>query len=51
MFLFLQGLAMMLGFLIGTPGGSGFTHVFGGGATMSPADGGGTLPPVGQSGG
>ena len=49
MFLFLHGLAMMLGFLIGGPGGSGFSHVAGG-SIAAPADAGGTMPGA-QSGG
>lgn len=50
MFLFLHGLAMVLGFLIGGPGGSGFSHMAGGGSIVAPADSGGTMPGA-QSGG
>ena len=42
MFLFLHGLAMALGFLMGMSGGSGFSHfAAGGGSIVAPADGGG----------
>lgn len=45
MFLFLHGFAMMLGFLMGMPGGSGFSHLSGGSSIAAPADGGGgTMP-------
>jgi len=43
MFLFLHGLALALGLLMGFGGGSGFAHVTGGG-TASPLDSGGTMP-------
>jgi hypothetical protein len=45
MFLFLHGLAMMLGFLIGGPGGSGFSHMAGS-AMSAPLDSGGSMPPA-----
>lgn len=54
MFLFLHGLALALGFLMGLEGGSGFSHVSGGGGMISaPMDSGGGMPPVtpGDSGG
>lgn len=56
MFLFLHGLAMVLGFLIGGPGGTGFSHMAGGGGIVAPADGGGGGgigggPPAGDGGG
>jgi hypothetical protein len=53
MFLFLQGLAMTLGFLLGMPGGSGFAHMSGGGGSVvAPADGGGgTMPGAAPSDG
>ena len=54
MFLFLHGLALALGFLLGFGGGSGFTHVTGGAmasgfdggglTSLSPLDSGGTMP-------
>lgn len=51
MFLFLHGLALALGFLMGFGGGSGFSHVSGGGEMISaPMDSGGGMPP-GDSGG
>lgn len=53
MFLFLHGLALALGFLMGFGGGSGFSHVSGGGMISAPMDSGGGMPPVvpGDSGG
>ncbi len=41
MFLFLHAVAMMLSLLMGTPGGSGFSHLSGGSSSVTPADGGG----------
>lgn len=43
MFPFLHTFAMALGFLMGFGGGSGFSHLSGGGIS-APMDGGGTMP-------
>ena len=51
MFLFLHGLALALGFLMGVGGDSSFSHLSGGGGMISaPMDSGGGMPP-GDSGG
>lgn len=50
MFLFLHGLALALGFLMGFGGGSSFSHISSGGMISAPMDSGGGMPP-GDSGG
>lgn len=45
MFLFLHGMAMLFGLLMGVPDGSGFSvHSADGGGISQPADGGGSIP-------